>query len=341
MDATDDVIPGHTLGPRIAKGGMGEIFKARQHAPSRDVAVKLIAPEFSRDEVFRTRFRDEADAGAAVDHPAILPVYMTGETSDGRLYTTMRLIDGGQDLHALLEEHGPLTLEATVTILAPVAAALDAAHAKRIVHRDVKPKNVLLGPAAGSDVTSREVYLTDFGIARTIDNPGNLTVDGAGVGTPPYMAPEQARGEKDLDGRADVYAFGCTLFQCLTGQRPYERPTVAAVLLAHAQDPIPQPTALVPTLPAVVDDVVRRALAKEASDRATSASELLTMLGNARTATVADPFKDTEVQEVVDIAPPADLVPEAPRVSFKRPFQIQLVIFAVIFAATYIFGASL
>src|SRR2546423_101582 len=200
------------------RGGMGVVYRATQLALDRLVALKVIAPDLARDEAFRARFQREARLAASIEHSNILPVYEAGER-DGVLFLASRYVEG-TDLRALLDRGGPLGPARAAELLAPVALALHAAHQRGLVHRDVKPANVLI--ASPGDAEREHVYLTDFGIARGEGKAaGEMTVTRTGmfVGTLDYMAPEQMTGERG-DARSDIYSFGCMLFQMLAGPRP-------------------------------------------------------------------------------------------------------------------------
>jgi serine/threonine protein kinase len=261
-------VAGYRVERLVARGGMGELYEARQLSLDRRVALKLIAPQYASDARFRERFRREARAAAAIDHPHVLPVYEAGETADGQLFLASRFVDGG-DLDAHLDRTGPLDVRETIALLTQVAAALDAAHAAGLVHRDVKPANVVLESANGE----ARAYLGDFGLAKWAAET-QITESGALLGTVDYMAPEQIEGGT-IDRRADVYAFGGLLHRCLTGQVPYPRDTKSATLMAHMNAPIPMPSTIVPTVPAVLDTAVQRALEKDPAHRAESAGALM------------------------------------------------------------------
>src|SRR4051794_11347191 len=265
MAAAGDVVGGYRLEALIGRGGMGVVYRAAQPGLERDVALKIISPEWSDDPAFHARFRSEARLAAAVEHPNVLPVYDAGEAG-GVLYLAMRLVHG-PDLSVLVRQVGPLAPARAVAVVAQVAAALEAAHAVGLVHRDVKPSNVLVTDPGGAE----HVYLTDFGLARLVTGDATATGDGRWAGTADYAAPEQIRGERG-DARTDVYAAGAVLFWALTGQVPFPRPTQEAKLWAHLSDPPPAPSAIVPAVPAVVDAVVARALAKAPEDRYASAA---------------------------------------------------------------------
>lgn len=269
-----DVFAGHRIDGVAGRGGMGVVYRALQLDLERPVALKLIVGSLAADEDFRARFVREARAAAAIDHPNVIPVYSAGE-QDGRLYLAMRFVDG-EDLRSLVRRGGPLEADRAARIIAQVGAALDAAHARGLVHRDVKPANVLLD--------GDHAYLTDFGLTKRLEG-GETTVTGAGrwVGTLGYVAPEQIRGEP-VDARADVYALGCLLFYGLTGTAPYRRDSDEATLYAHLHEPAPDARDLAPDVPGPLADVVRRALEKDPADRFPSAGDL----GRAALAAVGD-----------------------------------------------------
>src|SRR5215210_1480838 len=274
---------------------MGVVYRALQLDLERPVALKLIAPSLAEDPEFRDRFVRESRAAASIDHPNVIPIYYTGE-HDGLLYIAMRYVEGS-DLRTLVRAEGRLEPERASHIVAQVGAALDAAHARGLVHRDVKPANVLLG---GED----HAYLTDFGLTKRLTSAGgDSTHAGGWVGTLGYVAPEQIRGER-IDARADVYALGCVLFHALTGSPPYQRERDEATLWAHLNDPPPSVSSEVPGLRDAFEDVLRRAMAKDPADRYPSAGDL------GRAALVAAGAPTTERPErmvaVGAAAPPGD-----------------------------------
>ncbi len=248
----------------IGHGDMGVLYRADELALQRPVALKLILPEYSDDERFRERFRRESKITAAIAHPNVIPVFDAGE-QDGLLYIMMRLVDG-TDLRALIAADGPLEPVRAARIARQVGAALDAAHARGMLHRDVKPSNVLL---ARRD----HVYLTDFGLAKRTDSPERLTRHGTVVARAGYVAPEQVLNQP-VDARADVYALACLLFEALTGEPPFARYRGGPEALAHVDAPRPSPLALRPDLPREFDDVVRRGMATDPNERYSSAGEL-------------------------------------------------------------------
>ncbi len=255
----------HIAGCRIetvaGRGGMGIVYRATQISLGRPVALKLIAPEHAADSDFRDRFQRESRMAAAIDHPNVIPVYEAGE-EDGRLYLVMRWV-AGTDLHKLLREQGRLEPSRAAAIVNQVAGALDAAHAAGLVHRDVKPANVLL--------SNDHAYLADFGLTRFAGSDTRHTTAGHFLGTVDYMAPEQFHPGPN-DARADVYALGCVLFAALTGSPPFKRDTVPATMLAHLHEPPPRPSDT-PGVPRAFDRVLARALAKAPEDRYPSAGD--------------------------------------------------------------------
>ena len=243
------------------RGGMGVVYAATELRLQRPVALKLIATPLGRDDEFRERFERESRLAASIDHPNVIPVYGAGE-EDGRPYLVMRLVRG-TDLQALLTRAGRLAPERAAKLLAQVAAALDAAHAAGLVHRDVKPANVLLD--------GDHVYLTDFGLTRLAGADTGLTETGRWMGTVDFASPEQLQAGR-TDARSDVYALGCVLFAALTGEPPFERGTVPAAIYAHLHDQIPLVSER--GAPKAFDRILARALAKDPARRYPSAGDL-------------------------------------------------------------------
>jgi hypothetical protein len=251
-------LAGYRIEAVAGRGGMGVVYRAWHLGLERPVALKVISPGLASQDEFRARFRRESRLAAALDHPHVLPIYEAGE-SDGVLFIAMRWVDG-IDLGRVLVKDGALPLGRAVRLVAQVAGALDCAHSRGLVHRDVKPANVL-----GAD--SDHGYLADFGLAKREDTPG-VTETGRWLGTADYAAPEQIEGGK-VGPAADVYALGCVLFAALTGEPPFPRESAVAVAYAQVHDPAP--AAGVST---AMDTVLARALAKRPADRFASAGEL-------------------------------------------------------------------
>ncbi|MEV6640550.1 serine/threonine-protein kinase [Amycolatopsis sp. NPDC051371] len=248
----------------IARGGMGEVLRARDTRLDRVVALKVLPPHLAADEEFRERFRREAHAAARLREPHIVPIHAFGEI-DGRLYLDMRLVEG-EDLATRLNTRGPMDPGEAVDVVGQIAQALTAAHAEGLVHRDVKPSNVLLN-------RSGFAYLVDFGIARSQESTSGLTGAGAAIGTLDYMAPERFTGARP-DQRVDVYAVACVLHQCLTATKPFAATTAASLLNAHLNQAPPRPSRLRPGIPEALDGVVARGMAKSPDDRYPTAAAL-------------------------------------------------------------------
>jgi len=263
--APGDVFGGYRIEAVAGRGGMGVVYRAVQIDLGRPVALKLIASDRADDPGFRERFQRESRMAAAIDHPNVVPVHGAGE-EDGQLYLAMRFVRG-IDLHALIAREGRLPAMRAAAIVAQVGWALDAAHAAGLVHRDVKPANILVSDS-GED---EHVYLSDFGLTRLLASDTQLTRTGEWIGTIDFSSPEQSRGER-IDARADVYSLGCVLFAALTGEPPFPRATVPVSLLAHMHDPPPLASAA--GAPPDIDRVVARALAKSPDDRYPSAGDL-------------------------------------------------------------------
>jgi class 3 adenylate cyclase/ABC-type transport system substrate-binding protein/predicted Ser/Thr protein kinase len=258
-------VAGYRIERLLGKGGTGAVYLAIDEHLDRRLALKLLPPELSRDERFRKRFLREARLAAQLEHPGIVPIYAAGE-ADGQLYLAMRHVRG-TDLRQILERDGRLDPSRAIRILAPVAEALDAAHAEGLVHRDVKPGNILVQE-------DDRAFLADFGLAKHAATVNSLSREGAFSGTIDYIAPEQIEGG-EVDGRADVYALACVLFESLAGRPPFERETDVAVVFAHLKDPPPSLSALRPELPAELDLVLARGMAKDPDDRYRTAGELV------------------------------------------------------------------
>jgi serine/threonine-protein kinase len=261
---------GYRIEALLGRGGMGFVYRAEHPRLGTRIALKLLAPELADDEAFRERFVRESRLAASINHPAIITIYDAGEWT-GVLYIAMRYVAGG-DLRALLRHDGKILPARTVRIVSQIAGALDAAHELDLVHRDVKPANVLLETSGGPS-PSELAYLSDFGVTKRSTSAVSPTATGDLLGTIDYVAPEQIEG-KDVDGRADLYSLGCLAFECLTGSVPFERESEAAVLWAHMQEEPPRASARAPELPGGIDDILARALAKSPGDRLPSGAEL-------------------------------------------------------------------
>ena len=256
-------IASYQVDEELGRGGMAVVYRAYDARLDRWVALKVLAPEFAQDDAFRQRFIRESRAAAAVDHPNIIPIFDAGEAG-GVLFIAMRFV-GGQDVHSLVHRAGPLPPGRAVSIVSQVASALDAAHALGLVHRDVKPANMLLGRLAAGR-TPDHVYLSDFGISKQAQATTNLTLTGQVLGTLNYLAPEQIEG-RQVDGRADAYSLACAAFEMLAGTPPFRRDQNMAIMWAQLNAPPPALTGYRPDLPPAVDQVMARAMAKSPDDR--------------------------------------------------------------------------
>jgi len=265
-------ISGYRLREQIGRGGMAVVFSAFDERLERQVALKILSPAVAQDGVFRKRFIAESRAAAAVEDPHIIPIYEAGE-ADGVLFIAMRLVPGG-DLRSLVSQRGPLAPARAEWILSAVASALDAAHAAGLVHRDVKPANMLLDVRPGRP---DHVYLSDFGVSKASVSSDVLTTGGQFLGTVDYAAPEQILGNP-VDGRTDQYALGCAAFELLCGRPPYSGKQWPAAMYSHLSGPAPVPTSQRPDLPAAVNSVFARVLAKSPADRYESCQEFAAAL---------------------------------------------------------------
>jgi hypothetical protein len=262
-----DEFAGYRIERRLGRGGMGILYLAVEPGLDRRVALKLIAPEAAAEEVFARRFAEESRIAASIEHPNVVPIYAAGKEA-GVPFIAMRYV-AGSDLSKRLAGEGRMGPARAVALIAQLGNGLDAIHAAGLVHRDVKPANVLLSGEEGAE----HAYITDFGVARNVATQSGLTQTGRFVGTLDYVAPEQISGA-EVDARADVYALGCLLFKLLTGQVPYPRDGEAARLYAHLNDPPPAPSLYAPEVSMALDDVVIRAMSKRPDDRYPSAGDL-------------------------------------------------------------------
>ncbi len=253
----------------LGRGGMAEVYKGRHPRLDRTVAIKILSTSLAEETDFRQRFEREAQAVAALRHPNIVQVFDFGDV-EGTYYMVMEFIDG-VDLACHIRENGRMSLELVLPILQNLSGAIDYAHAEGVIHRDVKPSNVMLREEKGSNFSA---ILTDFGIAKIRASDTGATKTGMMMGTLDYMAPEQVQGARKVDGRADIYALGVMLYQMLTGELPFKGDNPGAVMLAHLQQPAPDPRVLTPELPDDVAAAILRALAKTPDERYPTAGAL-------------------------------------------------------------------
>ncbi|GAA1513928.1 hypothetical protein GCM10009677_53840 [Sphaerisporangium rubeum] len=260
----------------VGRGGMATVYRARDRRLGRAVALKVLAPQLTQDPRFRDRFVRESRLVAAVDHPNIIPIYEAGERDD-LLFIAMRYVEGS-DLRDVIQSSGALPVARAYRLFTQIASALDAAHQNGLVHRDVKPANILV--TEGSERDPEHIYLTDFGLTKSTFSEAGLTSHGHFMGTPRYVAPEQIRG-LTVDGRSDLYAFACVVYEALAGQPPFQRETELALLYAHVSHEPPPLTPYRQDLPHAVNRVMARALAKTPGERFGTCGEFVTALRDA------------------------------------------------------------
>jgi serine/threonine protein kinase len=256
-------IGGYRIEEFIGRGGMSVVFLAEELALSRKIAIKFLSPELAEDEEFRKRFIRESPLAANMEHPNIIPIYAAGEV-DELLFISMRYVQGS-DLKALIKRQRTLPVAHMVQLISQVAYALDAAHSRELVHRDVKPGNILVASGEGPEA-SEHVYLSDFGLTKRTDSKSQLTTTGQFVGTIDYVAPEQIQGA-EVTASADQYALACVAYECLAGAPPFARDNEVAVMYAHIEDPPPDVTAVRSDIPVQVGAALQRAMAKSPTER--------------------------------------------------------------------------
>jgi predicted Ser/Thr protein kinase len=309
---------GYTIESLLGRGGMGSVYLATHRRLGRKVALKVIAADLARDEGFRARFLRESQLAASLDHPNVIPIYDADEV-DGVLYLAMRYVSG-PSLQALVRERERLSPEETLRVAEQIGGALDAAHTAGLVHRDVKPANILVAEPGD------HAYLCDFGLAKRTSSEG-VTRTGSFLGTVDYCSPEQIEG-RPVDGRSDLYSLGCVLFHCLTGRPPYERESDFAVLEAHLRDPPPSLRAKRADLADALDPVIATATAKDPGDRFDKGGALAAAIRSA-----LDP-------EATRAAPAARPAAEAETRVFARPQRKRWLVAGVIAAVAVVIGAA-
>jgi serine/threonine protein kinase len=294
----------------LGRGGQGTVYEAEHIHLGRKVALKVLLPELANDDGFRRRFTQEARLAAQLDHPNILDVYDFGDV-DGMLFLAVKFVDG-VDLATLVEREGGLAPDRTLALLGGVADGLDTAHAAGLVHRDVKPGNILIEERRGGREHS---YLSDFGLTKSVAatqdvlGTGPLTRTGYFVGTPEYAAPEQIES-KEIDGRTDQYALGCVLFQCLTGRLPFPRDSLGSALVAHMMEAPPRVSDVRADLSPRIDGVVAKAMAKTRAERFDTCDE---MMAAAKDALVGTPGLGVAPPPMPKIPPPLSPMPDMPQ----------------------------
>ena len=268
MPGTGEDYAGYRIEREIGRGGMGVVYLAEHVHLQRRVALKLLPADFAQDESFRQRFIRESRLAASLNHPNIVPIYDAGD-AEGLLYISMLYVDGG-DLKKIITSNLGLDLSRTISLLDQVAGALDEAHDRGMVHRDVKPQNMLVERTRRGE----RAYLTDFGLTKRFDSKSGITTTGTIVGTVDYIAPEQLEAQP-VDRRTDIYSLGCVLYECLSGKVPFDRPSFTSVITAHLHSPPPRLSDVRPDLPGGLEDVIARALAKSPDDRYATCGELI------------------------------------------------------------------
>ena len=276
---------GYRLRSVLGRGGMSVVYQAENPRLGSIVALKVLAPELATDDVFRARFLEESRIAASLNHPNVIPIYDTG-SSGGLLYIAMRYVSG-TDLRQMLKKRGRLIPSTALFLTGQAARALDAAHRRGLVHRDVKPGNLLI-ERGSDDGDPDHVYLADFGITKHAMSRSGMTATGQFLGTVDYVAPEQIQGMSVL-GLADQYSLGCVVYECLTGRVPFEKDLDAAIIFAHVTESPTTPTALRPDLPPAVDEVFARVLAKQPGDRYANCREFIEAMRVALGSLAADP----------------------------------------------------
>src|SRR6516165_7423417 len=280
-----DEFAGYRLRSVLGRGGMSVVYQAENPRLGAVIALKVLAPELATDDVFRARFLEESRIAASLNHPNVIPIYDTGSYG-GLLYIAMRYVSG-TDLRQMLKKRGRLIPYVALSLTAQAARALDAAHRRGLVHRDVKPGNLLI-ERGDDDDDPDHVYLADFGITKHAMSRSGMTATGQFLGTVDYVAPEQIQGMSVL-GQADQYSLGCVVYECLTGRVPFEKDLDAAIIFAHVTESPTTPTALRPDLPPAVDEVFARVLAKQPGDRYASCREFIEAMRVALGGLAADP----------------------------------------------------
>jgi serine/threonine protein kinase len=312
-----DELAGYRLQSVLGRGGMSVVYEAENPRLGSTVALKVLAPELATNDAFRARFLKESRIAASLNHPNVIPIYDMGSHED-LLYIAMRHV-AGADLRAVLKAQQVIAPDQALLLLGQAGRALDAAHRAGLVHRDVKPGNILIEHAAEEDELDH-VYLTDFGISKHAASHSGLTATGEFMGTIDYIAPEQIKGQA-VDGRADIYSLGCVLYECLTGRVPFAKDVDAAVIWAHVEETPTTPSTVRAELPPAIDEVMTKALAKDPADRYSSCRELITAARTALTIPAAAPLRTATVLTAIPApsATPAPAATAAPAATPAHP----------------------
>jgi serine/threonine protein kinase len=317
---------GYRIEALLGRGGMGVVYRAENIRLGNTVALKLLSDELAEDESFRERFVRESRTAATLNHPNIVTIYDAGDW-EGVLYIAMRHVDG--DLKAYLRREGPMAPDHALAIAAQVGSALDAAHARGLLHRDVKPANILLDP--GEPGAPPIAYLADFGLTKHLESRSGITASGQFVGTIDYMSPEQIEG-RDVDARTDIYSLGCVVFESLAGATPFRRETEVAVLWAHMRDDPPPLTEVRPDLPSEVNTVLAKAMAKAPEERHSSCRELVADLRQALGSAAIETYAGRTIAETDGALIPTVVKPSRRR-AVSRPLLAPLAILAAVILA--------
>ena len=267
-----DELAGYRLRGVLGRGGMSVVYEAENPRLGSTVALKVLAPELATNDLFRARFLRESRIAASLNHPNVIPIYDMGAHED-LLFIAMRYVVGA-DLRAVLKAKRVLTPDQALLLIGQAGRALDAAHRHGLVHRDVKPGNILIERGSDDESEPDHVYLSDFGLSKHAASRSGLTATGEFMGTIDYISPEQIRG-RPVDGRADIYSLGCVLYECLTGRVPFSKDINAAVIWAHVEEMPTAPSSVQPTLPPSIDHALAKALAKDPADRYATCRELI------------------------------------------------------------------
>ena len=267
-----DELAGYRLRGVLGRGGMSVVYEAENPRLGSTVALKVLAPELATNDLFRARFLRESRIAASLNHPNVIPIYDMG-AHDDLLFIAMRYVVGA-DLRVVLKAKRVLTPDQALLLIGQAGRALDAAHRNGLVHRDVKPGNILIERGSDDESEPDHVYLSDFGLSKHAASRSGLTATGEFMGTVDYISPEQIRG-RPVDGRSDIYSLGCVLYECLTGRVPFSKDINAAVIWAHVEEMPTAPSSVQPTLPPSIDHALAKALAKDPADRYATCRELV------------------------------------------------------------------